>query len=64
MATRSCRWSKRPSRPGIVVVGEFTPIGTDYGTIEPQVEGMTSYVGTSIVDNGEGLAELGLMACE
>ncbi len=49
---------------GIVVVGEFTPIGTDYDSIEPQVEGMTSYVGTSIVDNGEGLAELGLMACE
>jgi ribose transport system substrate-binding protein len=49
---------------GIVVVGEFTPIGTDYDSIEPQVEGMTSYVGTSIVDNGEGLAELGVMACE
>lgn len=49
---------------GIVVVGEFTPIGTDYGSIEPQVEGMTSYVGTSIVANGEGLGELGLMACE
>jgi len=48
---------------GIVVVGEFTPIGTDYDSIEPQVEGMTSYVGTSIVDNGEGLAELGVMAC-
>ncbi|MFN8660558.1 MAG: sugar ABC transporter substrate-binding protein [Thermomicrobiales bacterium] len=49
---------------GIVVVGEFTPIGTDYGSIEPQVEGMTSYVGTSIVKNGEGLAELGIQACE
>jgi ribose transport system substrate-binding protein len=49
---------------GIVVVGEFTPIGTDYDSIEPQVEGMTSYVGTSIVDNGTGLAELGTMACE
>ena len=45
---------------GIVVVGEFTPIGTDYDSIEPQVEGMTSYVGTSIVANGEGLAELGV----
>ena len=48
---------------GIVVVGEFTPIGSDYDSIEPQVEGMTSYVGTSIVANGEGLAELGVMAC-
>ena len=49
---------------GITVVGEFTPIGTDYASIEPQVEGMASYVGTSIVANGEGLAELGIMACE
>lgn len=49
---------------GIVVVGEFTPIGTDYDSIEPQVEGMTSYVGTSIVDNGEGLVALGVQACE
>lgn len=48
---------------GIVVVGEFTPIGTDYGTIEPQVEGLTSYVGSSIVENGEGLAKLGVDAC-
>jgi ribose transport system substrate-binding protein len=49
---------------GIVVVGEFTPIGTDYDSIEPQVEGMASYVGTSLVANGTGLAELGVMACE
>ena len=49
---------------GIIVVGEFTPIGTDYSSLEPQVEGMTSYVGVSITANGEGLAELGQMACE
>jgi ribose transport system substrate-binding protein len=49
---------------GIKVVGEFTPIGTDYGSIEPQVSGMSSYVGESIVDNGKGLAELGKMACD
>jgi ribose transport system substrate-binding protein len=49
---------------GIVVVGEFTPIGTDYGSIEPQVEGMTSYVGVSITENGEGLGTLAQMACE
>ena len=48
---------------GITVVGEFTPIGTDYSSIEPQVEGMASYVGQSIVGNGEALAELGKMAC-
>jgi ribose transport system substrate-binding protein len=55
---------KEAIEAGIAVVGEFTPIGTDYDSIEPQVEGMTSYVGTSIVANGEGLAKLGLMACE
>ncbi len=49
---------------GIKVVGEFTPIGTDYSSIEPQVEGMTSYVGVSITKNGEGLAELGKRACQ
>ena len=48
---------KEAIEAGITVVGEFTPIGTDYDSIEPQVEGMTSYVGTSIVANGEGLAE-------
>ncbi len=48
---------------GIAVVGEFTPIGTDYSSIEPQVEGMASYVGVSITENGAGLAELGKMAC-
>jgi ribose transport system substrate-binding protein len=55
---------KEAAEAGIVVVGEFTPIGTDYATIEPQVEGLTSYVGTSIVENGEGLAKLGIEACE
>lgn len=49
---------------GIVVVGEFTPIGSDYSSIEPQVEGMTSYVGVSITENGEGLATLAQMACK
>jgi len=48
---------------GITVVGEFTPIGTDYSSIQPQVEGMTSYVGESITKNGEDLAQLAVMAC-
>jgi ribose transport system substrate-binding protein len=55
---------KEAAEAGIVVVGEFTPIGTDYGTIKPQVEGLTSYVGSSIVENGEGLAKLGVDACK
>lgn len=54
---------KEAIKAGIKVVGEFTPIGTDYGSIEPQVEGMTSYVGESIVKNGEDLAELGKQGC-
>lgn len=54
---------KQALAAGITVVGEFTPIGTDYSSIEPQVPGMI-YVGTSITRNGEGLGELGIKACE
>jgi len=48
---------------GIPVVGEFTPIGTDYSTIEPQVEGLI-FVGAAPVDNGVILAEMAIEACE
>lgn len=48
---------------GIPVVGEFTPIGSDYSTIEPQVEGLI-FVGASSVDNGVILAEMAIEACE
>ncbi|HET6494263.1 MAG TPA: sugar ABC transporter substrate-binding protein [Thermoleophilia bacterium] len=47
----------------IVVVAEFTPIGTKYDTAEPQVEGMY-FVGDVITDNGVAIAELGLQAAE
>jgi ribose transport system substrate-binding protein len=47
---------------GITVVGEFTPIGTRYDTIEPQVEGMT-FVGEPPTENGTALGELGVQAC-
>jgi ribose transport system substrate-binding protein len=47
---------------GIAVVGEFTPIGTKYDTIEPQVEGMT-FVGEPPTENGTALGELGVEAC-
>ena len=48
---------------GIPVVGEFTPIGPDYSTIEPQVDGLI-FVGAAPVDNGVILAEMAIEACE
>lgn len=47
---------------GIAVVGEFTPIGSDYASIEPQVPGMI-FVGEPPVANGTALGELGVEAC-
>jgi ribose transport system substrate-binding protein len=47
---------------GITVVGEFTPIGTRYDTVEPQVEGMT-FVGEPPTENGTALGEMGVEAC-
>jgi len=49
-------------KAGITVVGEFTPIGTRYDTIEPQVQGLI-FVGEAPVWNGKSLGELGLKAC-
>lgn len=48
---------------GIVVVGEFTPVGTKYDTIEPQVDGLI-FVGEPPTENGTALGELGVAACE
>jgi ribose transport system substrate-binding protein len=48
---------------GITVVGEFTPIGTKYDTIEPQVEGLI-FVGEPPTENGEALAQMAIDACE
>ena len=48
---------------GIPVVGEFTPIGPDYSTIEPQVDGLI-FVGAAPVDNGVILAEMAIEACD
>jgi ribose transport system substrate-binding protein len=47
---------------GITVVGEFTPIGTKYDTIEPQVPGLI-FVGEPPTENGTALGELGVDAC-
>jgi ribose transport system substrate-binding protein len=50
-------------KAGITVVGEFTPVGTDYASIKPQVPGMI-FVGEAPVDNGKALGELGVEACK
>jgi ribose transport system substrate-binding protein len=48
---------------GIKVVGEFTPIGTKYDTIEPQVDGLI-FVGEPPTENGTALGEMGVEACK
>lgn len=47
---------------GIAVVAEFTPVGTRYDTVEPQVDGMI-FVGEPPVENGEALADMAIEAC-
>jgi ribose transport system substrate-binding protein len=47
---------------GITVVGEFTPVGTRYDTIEPQVDGLI-FVGEPPTENGTALGEMGVEAC-
>jgi ribose transport system substrate-binding protein len=54
---------KEAIEAGIKVVGEFTPVGTRYDTIEPQVPGMI-FVGEAPADNGTALGEMGVAACE
>jgi len=53
---------KQAIKQGITVVGEFTPIGSDYATDQPQVPGMI-FVGEAPVKNGELLGKLGIEAC-
>ena len=48
---------------GITVVAEFTPVGTRYDTIEPQVEGLY-FVGEAPTQNGTALGEAGVAACK
>jgi ribose transport system substrate-binding protein len=48
---------------GITVVAAFTPLGPDFTTLEPQVEGLL-VVAETPVSNGAVLAELAGMACE
>lgn len=47
---------------GITVVAAFTPLGSDFTTLDPQVEGLIVVAETPVA-NGEILGELALMAC-
>lgn len=53
---------KQAVAAGITVVVEFTPIGGDYSTAEPQVDGTINIIDPPTV-NGEGLAKMALDAC-
>jgi ribose transport system substrate-binding protein len=53
---------KQALKKGITVVGEFTPIGPNYATIQPQVPGLI-FVGEAPVANGHSLGKLGIQAC-
>ena len=54
---------KEAINAGIKVVAEFTPVGTRYDTISPQVPGMV-FVGEAPTWNGKSLGELGVQACK
>ncbi len=47
---------------GVTVVAGFTPLGPDFTTLEPQVDGLV-VVGETPVANGEVLGQLALDAC-
>jgi ribose transport system substrate-binding protein len=46
----------------IAVVAEFTPVGSDYASLKPPVDGLT-FVGEPPVDNGTALGEMAVDAC-
>lgn len=48
---------------GLTVVSEFTPVGNQYDTHEPQVEGTYSVIDVP-TENGATLGEMGAQACE
>ena len=54
---------KEAINAGIKVVAEFTPVGTRYDTIAPQVPGLI-FVGEAPTWNGKALGELGVQACK
>ena len=54
---------KQAISQGVTVVGEFTPVGSNYDSIQPQVPKMI-FVGEAPVDNGHKLGQLGIQACK
>ena len=54
---------KEAINAGIKVVAEFTPVGTRYDTIAPQVPGLI-FVGEAPTWNGKALGDLGVEACK
>jgi ribose transport system substrate-binding protein len=53
---------ERAIKKGITVVGEFTPIGSNYASITPPVPGLI-FVGEASVANGHSLGKLAIEAC-
>jgi ribose transport system substrate-binding protein len=53
---------KKAIAQGIAVVAEFTPVGSRYDTVSPQIPGEISVV-QNIVGNGKSLGQLGTQAC-
>jgi ribose transport system substrate-binding protein len=53
---------KQAVAAGITVVVEFTPVGGDYSTANPQVDGTINIIDPPTV-NGDGLAKMALDAC-
>ncbi len=54
---------KQALKAHIAVVAEFTPVGSNYASIQPPLKGMT-FVGESPVHNGISLGKLGIQACK
>lgn len=53
---------KQAVAAGITVVVEFTPIGGDYSSIQPQVPGTINLIDPPVT-NGKGLAKMAVGAC-
>lgn len=54
---------KQAISQGVTVVGEFTSIGPNYNTVQPQVPGLI-YVGEASAVNGQRLGKMGIQACK
>jgi ribose transport system substrate-binding protein len=54
---------KQAIAAGITVIVEFTPVGSNYATIQPQVPGSITLIDTP-VGNGDALGQLAISACK